>query len=72
MTRKADHSQALARPGGTDVAASNATPVQGELLPAFDATQLPSLEQTGQFISQHTDVADYAIRSVDSKHSRRT
>ena len=45
---------------------------QGELLPAFDLSALPALEIPGQFISQHANVADYAIASVTSKHSRRT
>ena len=48
------------------------TPIQGELVPVFEAKGLPSLEHPGQFISEHANVADYAIRSVDSKHSRRT
>lgn len=47
-------------------------PKQGELLPAFDLTRLPSLTTPGQFISKHANVADYAIASVTSKHSRRT
>ncbi len=47
-------------------------PIQGELVPVFETQGLPSLERPGQFISEHANVADYAIRSVDSKHSRRT
>ena len=50
--------------------------VQGELLPtpvsAFNLTELPSLTFPGQFVSKHANVADYAIKSVSSKHSRRT
>ena len=45
---------------------------QGELLPAFDLTQLPSLTIPRQFISKHANVADYAIARVSSKYSRRT
>lgn len=45
---------------------------QGELLPAFDLTELPQLEVPGHFVSQHANAADYAIHSVSSKHSRRT
>ena len=45
---------------------------QGELLPAFDLSALPELTIPGQFVSQHANVADYAIASVMSKHSRRT
>ena len=44
----------------------------GELLPAFDLTTLPSITFPGQFVSKHANVADYAIASVTSKHSRRT
>ena len=47
-------------------------PSQGELLPAMDLSELPALEVPGQFISEHANVADYAIHSVSSKHSRRT
>ena len=47
-------------------------PQQGELLPAMDLSELPQLEVPGQFISQQANVADYAIHSVSSKHSRRT
>ena len=47
-------------------------PKQGELLPAMDLTELPQLEIPGHFVSQHANVADYAIHSVSSKHSRRT
>ena len=47
-------------------------PVQGELLPAFDLSELPSLTFPGQFVSKHANVADYAIASVSSKHSKRT
>ena len=50
----------------------NPDPKQGELLPAFDLTELPRLEVPGQFISQPANAADYAIHSVSSKHSRRT
>ncbi len=45
---------------------------QGELLPAFDLTELPQLEVPGHFVSKHANAADYAIHSVSSKHSRRT
>ena len=51
---------------------SDADAKHGELLPAFDLTRLPSLTIPGQFISKHANVADYAIASVTSKHSRRT
>ena len=47
-------------------------PKQGELLPAFDLTELPQLEVPGRFVSKHANAADYAIHSVSSKHSRRT
>lgn len=47
-------------------------PVQGELVDSFKVSALPSLEQPEQFVSQHANVADYAINSVTSRHSRRT
>ena len=59
----------------SDADASDASPnapKPGEWLPRFDLTRLPSLEIPGQFVSELANVADYAIRSVDSKHSRRT
>jgi integrase/recombinase XerD len=44
----------------------------GEMLPAFDLTELPQLDKPGHFVSKHANAADYAIHSVSSKHSRRT
>ena len=51
---------------------SDQKPKPGQWLPRFELSGLPALDLPGQFVSELANVADYAIQSVDSKHSRRT